>query len=97
MSEELDILGFDPSQLSVFSTNEGNQFSNVNKNIYVAKPSETKSEDGVYYAKIKVIYSPLFKRSKELPLTSRIVVDCLYGLTANNTISSNTDYLLYKP
>ena len=58
MSEELDILGFDPSQLSVFSTNEGNQSSNVNKNIYVAKPSETKSEDGVYYAKIKVIYSP---------------------------------------
>lgn len=58
MSEELDILGFDPSQLSVFSTNEGSQSSNVNKNIYVAKPSETKSEDGVYYAKIKVIYSP---------------------------------------
>ena len=56
MAEDLDILGFDPSQLTVFATNE-NQGS-TNHNLYVARPSESKSEDGVYRARIKVIYSP---------------------------------------
>lgn len=57
MSEELDILGFDPSQLSVFSQNEGGS-ATVNKNLYVARPAESKSEDGVYRSTIKVIYNP---------------------------------------
>lgn len=56
MNDELDILGFDPSQLSVFSTNQND--SNVNQNIYKTKPAESKSEDHVYRSKIKVIYSP---------------------------------------
>lgn len=57
MSEDLDILGFDPSQLSVFShTEEG--ASMVNKNLYTAKPADSKSEDGVYRSTIKVIYNP---------------------------------------
>jgi len=57
MSEDLDILGFDPSQLSVFAQNEENQVQ-VNKNLYTAKPAESKSEDGVYRSIIKVIYNP---------------------------------------
>lgn len=55
--EDLDILGFDPSQLNVFATNDQNQ-SNVNHNLYVTRPAESKSEDGVYRSKIKIIYSP---------------------------------------
>jgi hypothetical protein len=55
--EEVDILGFDPSQLNVFATNDQSQ-SNVNHNLYVTRPSESKSEDGVYRSKIKIIYSP---------------------------------------
>jgi len=58
MNEELDILGFDPSQLSVFATNDENTQNNVNKNLYVTRPADSKSEDGVYRSKIKVIYSP---------------------------------------
>lgn len=57
MQEELDILGFDPSQLSVFSTNNENA-SNVNKNLYITRPAESKDKDGVYRSKIKIIYSP---------------------------------------
>ena len=57
MNEEMDILGFDPSQLSVFAVNENTQ-SNQNHNLYVTRPSESKSADGVYRAKIKIIYSP---------------------------------------
>lgn len=58
MSSEMDILGFDPSQLSVFSTNENGGASAVNRNLYITRPSESKSKDGVYRSKIKVIYSP---------------------------------------
>ena len=46
MSEELDILGFDPSQLSVFSQNTEST-SQVNKNLYTAKQADSKSEDGI--------------------------------------------------
>lgn len=53
---EMDILGFDPSQLSVFSTNQNE--AKVNQNIYTTKPADSKSEDHVYRSKIKVIYSP---------------------------------------
>lgn len=63
MNDELDILGFDPSQLAVFAHNEESA-GNVNKNLYVTRPSESKSEDGVYRSTIKVIYSPQnFKNS----------------------------------
>ena len=55
--EDIDILGFDPSQLNVFSTNETSQ-GNVNHNLYTPRPADSKSEDGVYRAKIKVIYNP---------------------------------------
>lgn len=57
MNDELDILGFDPSQLAVFAHNEEGA-SNVNKNLYVTRPAESKSEDGVYRSTIKVIYNP---------------------------------------
>lgn len=55
--EELDILGFDPSQLSVFSQNDESS-SSVNKNLYTARPADSKSEDGIYRSTIKVIYNP---------------------------------------
>ena len=60
---ENEILGFDPTQLSVFNQEEAPKV-NFNSNIYKPKPSESKSEDGHYYATIKVIYNPFdLKRS----------------------------------
>lgn len=60
---ENEILGFDPTQLEVFNQEETPK-QNFNSNIYKPKPSETKSEDGHYYATIKVIYNPFdLKRS----------------------------------
>ena len=88
MSEELDILGFDPSQLSVFSTNE-NQSTNFNKNLYVAKPANTKSEDGVYYAKIKVIYSPQNLKNSVLELQSYSMQDENGYFSANSSLTIN--------
>lgn len=54
---ENEILGFDPTSLSVFNQEETPQKS-FNSNIYKTKPDESKSEDGHYYATIKVIYNP---------------------------------------
>ena len=54
---ENDILGFDPSQLSVFNQ-EQTQHSYGPSNIYRTKPAESKSEDGVYRSTIKIVYNP---------------------------------------
>ena len=54
---ENEILGFDPTQLSVYNQEDAPKTS-FNSNIYKPKPSESKSEDGHYYATIKIIYNP---------------------------------------
>lgn len=57
MENEFDLLGFDPTQLSVFNKDEKNS-NNANSNIYHTRPADSVSEDGRYRATIKVIYSP---------------------------------------
>lgn len=54
---ENDILGFDPTQLKVFNEPEQKQFSG-DPLIYRARPQDSKSEDGIYRATIKIIYNP---------------------------------------
>lgn len=54
---ENEILGFDPTQLTVFNANETNKPSG-NPLIYKTQPANSVSEDGVYRATIKIIYSP---------------------------------------
>lgn len=88
MNEEMDILGFDPSQLSVFSTNN-NETTNVNKNIYVARPAESKSEDGIYRAKIKVIYSPQNLKNSVLEIQSYAMQDENGYFSANSSLMVN--------
>ena len=54
---EQDILGFNPQDL--FSSNESNQSqSSGNTLIYRTRPQDSVSEDGIYRAKIKIIYNP---------------------------------------
>lgn len=54
---ENEILGFDPTSLSVFNEPEAQKPAG-NPLIYKTQPSKSISEDGVYRATIKVIYSP---------------------------------------
>jgi hypothetical protein len=84
MSEELDILGFDPSQLSVFSTNNSN--STQNKYLYTTRPEDSKSEDHVYRAKIKVIYSPHNLKNSILEVQSYAMQDENGYFTANSSL-----------
>lgn len=54
---ENEILGFDPTQLTVFNENEAPK-STGNPLIYKTQPANSVSEDGVYRSTIKIIYSP---------------------------------------
>lgn len=72
---ENEILGFDPSQLSVFNQDENTQ-KNFNSNIYKTRPADSKSDDGIYRATIKVIYNPFNLKNSVLQQQS-------YGLQDN--------------
>lgn len=50
-----DLMGFDPSDLSVFKP----QVRSTDPNIYKPNPKDSKDEDGSYRARLKIIYNPL--------------------------------------
>lgn len=86
---ENEILGFDPSQLSVFNTDEPK--STGNSLIYHTRPAESKSEDGVYRCTIKVIYNPFNLKQSILEQQSYSMQDAngyfsvVSSLTDNDT------------
>lgn len=51
-----DVMGFNPTDLTVFNAPEAQDF---NKNVYKTNPKDSKSEDGHYRSKIRIIYNPL--------------------------------------
>ena len=56
-----DLMGFNPQDLSAFNETSSNNFD---QNIYKTNPKDSKSEDGHYRSKLRVIYNPFdVKRS----------------------------------
>ena len=56
MQDALDVMmAFDPSNMDAFKDNDAPK---TNPNIYKTNPKDTKSEDGHYRAKVRVIYNP---------------------------------------
>ena len=84
--EDFDILGFDPSQLSVFSTNDTKNSGSTNHNLYITRPSESKSEDGVYRSKIKIIYSPQNVKNSVVEVQSYAMEDENGYFSANSSL-----------
>lgn len=88
---ENDILGFDPSQLSVFAPQEPKSGNGGNPLIYHTRPADSKSEDGVYRSTIKVIYSPQDMKHSILEQQSYAMTDkdgffsVVSSLTNNDT------------
>lgn len=69
MSNQIDlvdeIMGFDPTNLDVFKpTNEG---GNENANIYRTNPKDSKSEDGVYRSRVKILLNPFSPKESIVP------------------------------
>lgn len=55
MTNEFDVLGFNPADLTVFKEQTETQGPS---NIYRPRPKDSKSDDGIYRSTIKVIYNP---------------------------------------
>ena len=56
MSDFIDeIMGFNPNALEVFQEKSS---TNYNENIYKTNPKDSKSEDGHYRSKLRIIYNP---------------------------------------
>lgn len=83
---ENDILGFDPSQLSVFDTTE-QQKSSSNPFIYKTRPSDSVSDDGVYRSTIKIIYNPFDVKHSILEQQSYAIHDAQGWLTVVSSLT----------
>lgn len=84
---ENDILGFDPSQLSIL--NETPSTSNFDSNIYHARPAESKSEDGIYRAQIKVIYNAFDLKHSVLEQQAYALQDANGFFTVVSSLTNN--------
>lgn len=69
MSYVDDIMDFDPQDLNVFNEEP----NNYDQNIYKTNPVNSKSEDGRYRSKIKILYNPF-------SIKDTIVKQCTYAL-----------------
>lgn len=85
---ENEILGFDPTSLSIFNEPEV-QKSTGNPLIYKTQPANSKSEDGVYRATIKVIYSPQNLKASILEQQSYAMQDANGWFTVVSSLTNN--------
>ena len=83
-----DILAFDPSQLAVNNPVEAPR-QGGNKNVYRPRPVDSKSEDGVYRAQIKVIYNPFDLRRSVLEQQSYALQDANGWFTVVSSLTNN--------
>ena len=74
MNIENEILGFDPTKLSIFAEPE-QKSGNFVSNIYRPRPADSKSTDGIYRATIRVLYSPWNVQRSILERTSYAMQD----------------------
>ena len=85
----MDILNFNPSQLSNFNKEEN--LPKYDSLVYKPRPSDSKSDDGVYRSVIKVIYNPFDLRNSVLEQQSYAMYDkngffsVVSSLTDNDT------------
>ena len=86
---ENEILGFDPTQLSVFEENSQENYSQGNSLIYRTRPRDSKSEDGVYRSTIKVIYNPFDFRHSVIEQQSYAMQDNNGWFTVVSSLTNN--------
>lgn len=90
---EQDVLGFDPQDLFRNDSNENT--SNGNSLVYRMRPADSKDEDGIYRATIKVVYNPFDRKHSFLDQQSYGMNDAegffsvISSLTLNNEEGKN--------
>lgn len=85
---ENDVLGFDPKDLDVNNPQPAAQ-TGGNPNIYHCRPSEAKSDDGIYRAQIKVIYDPRNLKKSVLEQQSYTIKDEKGYLNVVSSLTNN--------
>lgn len=85
---ENDILGFNPQDLSVFNQEEQPK-SQGNPLIYKTRPADTVSENGHYYATIKIVYNPFNPKQSTLDQQSYAIHDANGWLTVVSSLTQN--------
>lgn len=89
---ENDVLGFDPSQLTVLNQTETTK-SAGDPLIYRPRPADSTSDDGIYRATIKVVYNPFDLKNSVIEQQSYAMQDengwfsIVSSLTINDTKS----------
>lgn len=89
MTTENDILGFDPQSLSAFNTEEQQPKSQGNPLIYKTRPADSVSENGHYYATIKIVYNPFNPKQSTLDQQSYAINDNKGWLTVVSSLTNN--------
>ena len=90
------LMGFDPSSLDVFQEKE-NQSNSFSENVYKTNPKDSKSEDGNYHSKIKVLYNPLNPRESVQHQASYYIEDAQGGLVVRSKLGNgDKDCPLFK-
>ena len=89
MTTENDILGFNPQDLSVFNENSQKPQSQGNPLIYKTRPADSVSEDGHYYATIKVVYNPFSPKQSFLEQQSYGLQDAQGWFTVISSLTIN--------
>lgn len=87
LNDELDILAFDASQLSV--NNKVESKAGGNSNVYRTRPADSKSEDGVYRTQIKVIYNPFDLKNSVFEQQAYALQDAEGFFTVISSLTNN--------
>lgn len=86
---ENDILGFDPTSLTAFNQQDQKSTSQGNSLIYKTSPKDSKSEDGHYYATIKIVYNPFNPKQSTLDQQSYALNDSQGWFTVVSSLTNN--------
>ena len=91
VNEELenDVLGFDPKDLDVNNPQPSTTSNGGNPNVYHCRPSEAKSDDGIYRSQIKIIYAPRNLKKSVLEQQSYTIQDEKGYLNLVSSLTNN--------
>ncbi len=86
---EQDVLGFDPQDLFRNDSNENT--SNGNSLVYRMRPADSKDEDGIYRATLKVVYNPFDRKHSFLDQQSYGMNDAEGFFSVISSLTLNTE------
>ena len=88
-----EVMGFDPSNLDAFNEPEGR---NYDANVYKTNPKDSKSEDGNYRSRVRVIYNPANPKDSIVHQATYFLKSADGGLLVRSRLGNGPSDPLYK-